>query len=179
MSTRFVFVTLVFTVLLSSCSSPSDDRPDQCHPCTVSMQVGPLLKDAQQMIAVKNYEGAIAKVNEADAVKSNPDDTKVINAMRRYIQYASSPPPPSPVSDAKAKFASDYNAGRFKDVIADEDMLKKAGALDAQAQLVITQAYFKAGDYAGCVKYAKPLNSDVARELEARCAYEIGHRPQP
>ena len=82
-------------------------------------------------------------------------------------------------SEAKIKFANDYNAGRFKDVIADADMLKKAGALDAQAQLVIGQAYFKAGDYAGCVKYAKTLNSNNARELEARCAYEVAKATQP
>jgi len=85
----------------------------------------------------------------------------------------------SSASDAKAKFANDYNTGRFKDVIADGEMLRKFNVLDLQSQLVIGQAYFKAGDYAGCVKYAKPLNSDVARELEARCAYEISHRPQP
>jgi hypothetical protein len=80
---------------------------------------------------------------------------------------------------AKAKLASDYNAGRYRDVIADADMLKRAGALDAQAQLLIGQAYFKAGDYAGCVKYAKTLKSDNARELEARCAYEVAKAPQP
>ena len=80
---------------------------------------------------------------------------------------------------AKAKFVNDYNAGKWRDVIADADMLRQAGALDAQAQLVIGQAYFKAGDYAGCVKYAKTLNSDNARELEARCAYEVAKAPQP
>jgi hypothetical protein len=179
MSARIVFVTLLSAVLLSSCSSPSDVRPGQCHPCTVSKDVGPLLKDAQQMIAAKNYGGAMAKVNEAEAVKSNPDDTTVINAMRKYIEYASSPPPPSSASDARAKFANDYNAGKWRDVIADADMLKKAGALDAQAQLVIAQAYFKAGDYAGCVRYAKTLNSDLAHELQVRCAYEVAKAPQP
>jgi hypothetical protein len=55
-------------------------------------------------------------------------------------------------AEAKAKFANDYNAGKWRDVIADADMLKKAGTLDAQSQLIIGQAYFKAGDYAGCVK---------------------------
>ena len=157
MSTRIVFVTLFSAVLLSSCSSPSDVRPGQCHPCTVSKDVGPLLKQAQQMIAAQNYEGAMAKVTEAEAVKSNPDDTTVINAMRKYIEYAALPPPggSSYPSDARAKFASDYNAGRWRDVIDDADMLNKAGALDAQAQLVIGQAYYKAGDYAGCVKYVR------------------------
>ena len=80
---------------------------------------------------------------------------------------------------AKAKLANDYDAGRYRDVIADADMLKRIGALDAQAQLLIGQAYFKARDYAGCVKYAKTLNSDNARELEARCAYEVANGPQP
>jgi hypothetical protein len=78
----------------------------------------------------------------------------------------------SSASDAKAKFANDYNAGRFKDVIADGELLRKFNVLDAQSQLVIGQAYYKAGDYAGCVKYTKILNSDVARELEARCQSE-------
>lgn len=81
-------------------------------------------------------------------------------------------------SEAKAKFANDYNAGRYRDVIADADMLERAGALDAQAQLLIGQAYFKAGDYAGCMKYAKTLNSDNARELQARCDYEVAKAPQ-
>ena len=82
-------------------------------------------------------------------------------------------------SEAKAKFANDYNAGRYRDVIADADMLKRAGSLDAQAQLVIGQAYFKAGDYAGCVKYTKTFNSDNARELQARCDYEVAKAAQP
>ncbi|HEX3755436.1 MAG TPA: hypothetical protein VHV26_10200 [Rhizomicrobium sp.] len=80
---------------------------------------------------------------------------------------------------ARAKFANDYNAGKWRDAIADADMLKKAGALDAQNQLIIGQAYYKAGDFAGCVKYAKTLNSDVAHELQARCAYEVAKAPQP
>jgi hypothetical protein len=78
----------------------------------------------------------------------------------------------SSASDAKAKFANDYSAGHFKDVIADGELLRKFDVLDAQSQLVIGQAYFKAADYAGCVKYAKTLNSDVARELEARCQWQ-------
>ena len=82
-------------------------------------------------------------------------------------------------SEAKAKLASDYNAGRFTDVIADADMLRKAGALDAMAQLAIGQAYFNAGDFAGCVRFAKTVNSKDARRLQAWCAYEMGEASQP
>jgi hypothetical protein len=49
------------------------------------MKVGPLLKEAQQMIAAKNFEAATVKLDEAEAVKFNPDDEKVISLMRRAI----------------------------------------------------------------------------------------------
>jgi hypothetical protein len=92
MSIRIISVTLLSAALLSSCSSPPDDRQGQCHPCTVSIRVGPLLKEAQQMIATKNYEGAMAKVNEAEAVKAYPDDETVINQFRHLIAAKSSNP---------------------------------------------------------------------------------------
>jgi hypothetical protein len=62
----------------------------QAQAMVVSPRVGPLLKEAQQMIAAKNYKGATAKLDEAEAVKSNPDDETVINQMRRAIAVSSS-----------------------------------------------------------------------------------------
>jgi hypothetical protein len=59
-------------------------------------------------------------------------------------------------------------------VIADADLLRKNNALDANAQLLIAQAYYKAGDFAGCVRYTKSIGGDTALELQARCAYETG-----
>ena len=92
MSARVVLATLFSAVLLSSCSSPSNVRPGQCHPCTASAGVGPLLREAQQMIVAKDYKAALAKLDEAEAVKSNPDDTTVINQMRQFITVKSSQP---------------------------------------------------------------------------------------
>jgi hypothetical protein len=45
--------------------------------------------------------------------------------------------------------------------------------LDPQTQLIIAQAYYKAGDYAGCVRYIQenfnpPMNQTAALLLE-RC----------
>lgn len=90
MSVRMVLATLYSAAVLSSCSSRSDVTAVQCHPCTVSVRVGPLLKDAQQMFAAKDYEGARAKLDAAEAVKFNPDDETVINQFRRAIAVASS-----------------------------------------------------------------------------------------
>jgi hypothetical protein len=142
---------------------------------TVSAKVGPLIKEAQSLAQAKNYKGAMAKLNEASAAASTPDDNAVINQLKNYIAVSSGDA--STPAGAKAKFAQDYNAGRYKDVIADGDLLKKHGALDAQSQLIIAQAYYKAGDNAGCVRYVKTNlsgSSDTALELEARCAYEVG-----
>ena len=57
------------------------------------------------------------------------------------------------VRDANAKFVNDYNAAKFKDAIADAATLQKLHALDPEAALMTAQAYYKAGDLAGCVKY--------------------------
>jgi hypothetical protein len=140
---------------------------------TVSNKVGPLVKEAQSLAQAKNYKAAMAKLSEAEAVKSTPDDTTVINQIKQYIAVASADA--STPAGAKAKFANDYNANRFGDVIQDGEALRKFNELDAQSQLIIGQAYYKKGDYAGCVKYAKGIaGSDTALELMARCAYETG-----
>jgi hypothetical protein len=140
---------------------------------TASPKVGPLLKEAVAMISAKNYKGAQAKLNEAEAAKSTPDDTALINQIKNAIAISSADP--NTPGGAKAKFAQDYNAGKFKDVIADAEYLKKNNVFDAQSQLIVGQAYYKAGDYAGCVKYTKSLGTgETALALQARCAYEVG-----
>src|SRR5437868_12945828 len=120
---------------------------------TVSAKVGPLLKEAQALISAKNYSAARAKLNEAEAAASTPDDRAIINQFKSAIAISSADP--NTPGGAKAKFAQDYSAGRFKDVIADAEYLRKNNVFDAQSQLIVGQAYYKAGDYAGCVRYAK------------------------
>jgi hypothetical protein len=142
---------------------------------TVSAKVGPLVKEAQSMIQAKNYGGAKAKLSEAEAAASTPDDRTVINSLRAALAVGSADP--NTPQGAKAKFAQDYNAGRYKDVIADADYLRKQSVFDGQSQLIVGQAYYKSGDFAGCVRYSKSLGAaggDTALELQARCAYEIG-----
>ena len=54
---------------------------------TVSPKVGPLLKEAQTLIAAKDFKAAQAKLDEAEAVKSDAvDDQTVINQFRRAIE---------------------------------------------------------------------------------------------
>lgn len=58
---------------------------------TVSAKVGPLIKQAQSFIQAKNYKAASAKLDEAEAVKSAPDDETVINQLRQYLAVTSDP----------------------------------------------------------------------------------------
>lgn len=143
---------------------------------TVSPRVGAALKEAQSLAAAGNYKAAMGKINEADAVPGKTaDDTSIINQMRNFVAVKSGDT--STAAGAKAKFANDYNAGKWRDVIAGADTLRKFNALDTQSMLIIAQAYYKSGDFAGCARYVKTnLNnsSDTALELLARCAYESG-----
>jgi hypothetical protein len=52
---------------------------------TVSAAVGPLINEAKTLVDAGNYQTALAKLNQAEAVKSNPDDETVINSMRQFI----------------------------------------------------------------------------------------------
>jgi len=143
---------------------------------TVSAKVGPLLNEAKALMTSGNYKAAMSKLNEAEAAKSTPDDTAAINSMKQYIGIKTGDASLGGAAGAKAKFANDYNAGKWRDVIADADTLRKYNALDGQSQLIIAQAYYKAGDFNGCVRYTKQLSGggDTALELQARCAYEAG-----
>jgi len=91
-------ITAAFFLALMTMASPTEAM-------TVTLKVGPLLQQAQQMIAAKNYKAALAKLDEAEAVKAYPDDEAVINEFRRAVAVASanlSPSQPNCTSDRMA-----------------------------------------------------------------------------
>jgi hypothetical protein len=141
----------------------------------VSAKVGKPLQEAQQLAASGNYKGAMAKVNEAEAVAGkSAEETKIIQQMKDFIAVKSGDT--STAAGAKAKFANDYNAKKYKDVIADAEALKSHGALDAASQQIIAQAYYLSGDKAGCLKYIKgnfgANPSDATLQLQMSCAHD-------
>jgi hypothetical protein len=143
----------------------------------VRASVGKPLQEAQKLAGEGNYKGAMAKVNEAEAVSGkSPEESKIINQMKDYLAVKSGDT--STPAGAKAKFANDYNARKYKDVIDDSEALKKNNALDAASMQIIAQAYFLSGDKNGCLKYIKSnfgANlSDTALTLQMRCAFDAG-----
>lgn len=144
----------------------------------VRAAVGKPLQEAQALAAQHNWKAAMAKVDEAEAVPGKTaEESQVISQMKNYIAINSGDT--STPAGAKAKFANDYAARRYKDVIGeDAEALRKNGVLDGQSQQVIAQAYYESGDKQGCVRYIKSNfgsnAGDATLSLLARCAYDAG-----
>jgi hypothetical protein len=63
----------------------------------VSKDVGPLLIEAKALMTSGEYDAAMAKLTEAEAVKVSPDDEAAINSFRQYInikEHSSHPSQP-------------------------------------------------------------------------------------
>jgi hypothetical protein len=135
--------------------------------------VGKPLSEAKSLAASGSYSAALARVSAAEAVGGlTAEEKAVISQMRQYIEIKSG----SGALGVKAKFANDYNARRYRDVINDAELLRKNGALDGNAMQVIAQAYYLLGDYSGCSHYIMNNFGSGAGEgvlqLQMRCAYE-------
>src|SRR5581483_8493606 len=108
---------------------------------TLRQAAGKPLQEAQALFREGNYKGAMAKVQEAEAVSGKtPDEISVINQMKDAIAVASGDT--STAKGCLAKFSKDYSSGKYKDAIADSECLKKTGQLDAKNMQIIAQAYF-------------------------------------
>ncbi len=143
----------------------------------VSAKVGKPLQEAQKLASEGNYKGAMAKINEAEAIGGkSAEENKIISQMKDFIAVKSGDT--STAAGAKAKFANDYNAKKYKDVIADSEALKSHNVLDANSMQIIAQAYYLSGDKAGCLKYIKnnfgANPGDTTLQLQMSCAHDSG-----
>jgi tetratricopeptide (TPR) repeat protein len=139
----------------------------------VRSAVGKPLNEAKSLAASGSYSAALARVNAAEAVPNlTPEERSVISAMRQYIEVKSG----TGSLGTKAKFANDYNAKRYRDVINDGELLRKNGGLDASSMQIIAQAYYLLGDYHGCSRYIMANfgngGGEEVMKLQMRCAYE-------
>jgi len=143
----------------------------------VRAAVGKPLQEARNLASAGNYSAAMAKVREAEGVGGlTGEERSIISQMRTYISVKSggSGGGGSAV-EVKAKFANDYRAGRYSAVIADGDLLRKAGALDRQSMVVIAQAYYQMHNYSGCLRYIKAnIGYGGASQLALACASNAG-----
>src|SRR5262245_29562233 len=112
----------------------------------VRPEVGKALQGAQADAGAGRCDGAKAKIREAEGVGGRTAaETQTIDQMKNYVGAKCGDA--STAVGAKAKFANDYNAGRYRAAIDDAELLRKFGALDGTNMLIIAQAYYKLGDY--------------------------------
>ncbi|HEY1836719.1 MAG TPA: tetratricopeptide repeat protein [Rhizomicrobium sp.] len=134
--------------------------------------VGAALKAAISLAASGNTSAAMAKLRQADSTPNlTSGEQEAISQTKAYIEAKSG----NGAVGSKSKFTSDYNAGRYRQAIADAEAMRKSGSLDFQTQIVVGQAYYLSGDYAGAIRYLKGLgNSDQVLELILSAAYKSG-----
>ncbi|HTQ12721.1 MAG TPA: hypothetical protein VMH86_02510 [Rhizomicrobium sp.] len=132
--------------------------------------VGNPLKEAIALAGAGKGSEALAKVHEAESVPGlTAGEHQLISQTKDYI--AAKTGQGGGTAACKARFANDYNAGRYRDVISDADCLQKSGNLTSQDHQVIAQAYYMLADYAACIREARAVG---AQELMLSCAYKSG-----
>lgn len=107
--------------------------------------VGTLLQQAIDFAQAGNTNGATAKLHEAEATDGlTAGDQRAIRQVDSFIAAKSG----KGSTGTKAKFAEDYSAGRYNDVVGpDAEELRKLSEYDAQSQLVVAHAYYLMGDF--------------------------------
>ena len=134
--------------------------------------VGKLLQEAIRLAGSGNTSGASEKVREAEAVGGlTSGDQQAIEQTKAYVAAKNG----SGATGSKAKFANDYNAGRFREVVGeDADELRKAGQYDGEAELVVAQAYYQMADYASAIRMLRGMHGQQPLELLMSAAYKSG-----
>src|ERR1700733_12235776 len=136
--------------------------------------VGKLLQEAIRLAGSGSTGAADEKVKEAESVGGlTSGDQQAIAQTKEYIA-AKSGSGGGGGTGAKAKFANDWAAGRYRDVIDDADLLRKAGAYDGNSELVVAQAYYMLGEYPTAIRMLRDMHGQQPLELLMSAAYKSG-----
>lgn len=156
---------------------------------TVRPSIGKPLQEALDLAKNNQINAALAKVKEAEAVSGRTaSEDQTIAQTKNYILAKSGDPSvyenmiasgQGSANVAKELLSAHYNARQYGKVIADADVLRRFGALDGQAQMIIAQAYYLSGNYQGAIRYLHELigssgGTDQQLELLMNCASKVG-----
>jgi tetratricopeptide (TPR) repeat protein len=140
---------------------------------TVRPAVGNALKAAISEASSGNGSGALAKLREAESMPGlTASEQQAISQTKEYIAAKTGAGGGS--VGCRAKFANDYNAGRYHDAIADADCLRSSGGLSGNDQLIVAQAYYLSGEYAEAIRAARAAGGPSANELILSAAFKSG-----
>jgi len=127
---------------------------------TVRPAVGKPLQAAVSLANSGSGAAAMAKVHEAESVPNlTASEQSAISQTRNYVSAKTGAG--GGAVGCKTKFANDYSANRFHDVVGeDADCLRKSGGYDFQSQVVVAQAYYQMGDYDTAIRMLKGLGDN-------------------
>jgi tetratricopeptide (TPR) repeat protein len=151
---------------------------------TARREVGTPINDALKLVEAKNWDGALAKVQQADAVKDKtpyeefmvakylafigvnrePQDLPAATiAVNRQIASNGAPDAEKPNMYTMGMLLN-YAAMDYAKVIQSAEQLKAMNQpFNEQQNLVLVQAYYSTMDYANAVKAAKEASAGSAK----------------
>lgn len=147
----------------------------------VRPQVGKPLQAAISLANKGSASAALAQVRQAESVSGlTASERQVIEQTKQFIaaKTGNFSGGGGSATAAAAKFAADYNAGRYSAVTGEDvQLLKKYGAFTAQDQIIVAQAYYLSGRPEQAIAYLKPLTSgphasEAALHLMSSAAYK-------
>ncbi|HEX4157529.1 MAG TPA: hypothetical protein VHY79_03570 [Rhizomicrobium sp.] len=164
MSSKCLRAYALAVLLATGCaSSAMVIIPTAAQAAGVRPQVGKALQAAIQEASRGNASAANAAVKQAESVGGlSAAEEQKIAETKSFIaaKTGNFSGGGGSATAAAAKFAADYNAGRYTAVTGEDvDLLKKYGAFTAQDQIIVAQAYYLSGRAAQAVAYLKPLVS--------------------
>jgi tetratricopeptide (TPR) repeat protein len=152
---------------------------------TVSAAVGKPLKAAQDDLKKGDYSGALAKLNEADALpKKSPYEEHLIHEMEgyayvrthNYVQAAKALEPgltdgfldPSQIPQRTVALAQlNYQIKNYDKAIQFGEEAIDKGWADAQMPTLVGQAYYLKNDWKGTVRFEKSQVAAAEKKGEA------------
>jgi tetratricopeptide (TPR) repeat protein len=149
----------------------------------VRPQVGKPLQAAIALANKGNASGAMAEVHQAESVSGlTASEQSAIAQTKQFIAAKTGNFSGGGGSStaARAKFAADYNAGRYSAVTGEDvQLLKKYGAFTGEDQVIVAQAYYLSGRADQAVTLLKSMTagahpSEAALKLLYSAAYKAG-----
>ncbi|HEY3779089.1 MAG TPA: tetratricopeptide repeat protein [Rhizomicrobium sp.] len=173
---------LALLMATGSVSAAAVFVPIAAEAAGVRPQVGKPLQAAIALANKGNSGGALAQVRQAESVSGlTASERQAIDQTKQFIaaKTGNFSGGGGSATAAAAKFAADYNAGRYSAVTSEDvQLLKKYGGFTAQDQIIVAQAYYLSGRAAQAVAYLQPLisgahPSEAALHLMYSAAYKV------
>ncbi len=149
----------------------------------VRPQVGKPLQAAIALAKEGNASAAMSEVHHAESVAGlTASEQSAIAQTKQFIaaKTGNFSGGGGSATAARAKFATDYSAGRYSAVTGEDvQLLKKYGAFNSDDQIIVAQAYYLSGRVDQAVALLKSLTagarpSEAALKLLYSAAYKAG-----